>query len=613
MLSSFLQALARAAAARAQKRNVIPDAATAPVINRVAPVTGLRRDKSLQAIYDAAGGDEDRVVEAFLALSPQEQFLAIEAEMAKLADGEKLVIYDLLRAQLDKKWLPLPGPQTAALNCEADILLYGGAAGGGKTDLVIGLAMTEHRRSLIMRRQYDDLSFITKRACELNGTRRGFRGSPHPTLETDDGRLIEFRAAQHEGNEQSRQGQPFDLLAFDEAAQFHESQIRFLFGWLRSADPDQRKRIVLASNPPLSDEGFWLIKMFRPWLDMDYPEPAKPGELRWFLTDENGEEIEVDGPGPHQVGRHLVRAQSRTFIPSRLSDNVYLTKNDDYETQLNNLQEPLRSALRDGNFMAARQDDAWQVIPSDWIRKAQSRWTENPPTGQPMTCVALDPAGGGKDAAAISARYGSWFAPVETIRGKETADGRFVGASLLMRRRNDCQVVIDVNGGFGAEETGVMRDNGAPVVGFRGSDASTGKSIGSGLAFANMRAEVWWRFREALDPRNGEKIALPPDQELAADLATPRLSARAMQVRGVIQVESKEEIRDRLGRSPDKGDAVTMCWAYGGLLEMERQEGFQRKAFANVGHVTSKTRSSSYGRSGRPAFANVGHGSSKRR
>ena len=66
-------------------------------------------------------------------------------------------------------WIPSPGPQTDAYFCKADILLYGGSGGGGKTDLGIGLAVTKHKRSLIMRRKYTDLSFITDRTIEIMG------------------------------------------------------------------------------------------------------------------------------------------------------------------------------------------------------------------------------------------------------------------------------------------------------------------------------------------------------------------------------------------------------------------------------------------------------------
>jgi hypothetical protein len=585
LLQQLLSAIAKREIRKAQGPRELP---LPPAYEgTIASTAHLPRDSTLDAIYQADALDD------FMALPPSEQMAAIEGELSKLQPHEQRLISEILRKELSKKWLPLPGPQTAALRSEAFLTLYGGSAGGGKTDLILGLALTEHQRTMIVRREYDDLSFITERAIKINGTRTGYAGSPHPVLRTQDGRLIEFRAFQRAGDEQKRQGQPVDLLAIDEAAQFLESQIQFLSGWLRTTDTDdegkiQRRRIIMASNPPLSDEGQWMVKWFEPWLDPQHPNPAKPGELRWYVSDEHGEQKEVDGEGPHQVGQHLVKARSRTFIPARLQDNSYLMRDDDYVTQLHSLPEPLRSAMRDGNFMAVRADDVWQVIPSEWIRLAQARWTPRPPDGQAMTCISLDPAGGGKDAGTIAARYGTWFAPVVAEKGPQTADGRFMGARVLMERRNNCQVVVDVGGGYGSEAVTTLKDNDAPVIGYRGSDASIGKSVGSNLEFANLRAETWWRFREALDPSNPDPIALPPDSELAADLATPRLNAKAMQVRGVIQVEAKEDIRARLGRSPDKGDAVVNCLPYGGLLLHERRSNPKLPPRANVGYTQAK-------------------------
>jgi hypothetical protein len=580
----LLRQLLSAIASRAERQEQPPaettvSSHTGPVIREV----GLAKDKSLTAVY---GGPDEQALDAFLALPPAEQRAAIEAELEQLSEREQKDLIRLLGKELARKWIPQP-KQIKALNSEADILLYGGSAGGGKSDLLLGLALTEHKRSLIMRRQYTDLSFLTERAVEINRTRTGFNASPPPTLRTDDGRVIEFGAAQHAGDEQRWQGRPHDLLGLDEAAQFLESQIRYLMGWVRSTEEGQRTRIVLATNPPLSDEGQYLVRMFAPWLDPQHGNPAKPGELRWFVTDEEGQDQEVEGRGPHIVSGKPVIALSRTFIPAALSDNAYLARTE-YAAKLDALPEPLRSAVRDGNFMAVRADDAFQVIPSEWIRLAQARWTAQKPERQAMACIALDPAGGGKDAAAFASRYGPWFSPVTTIKGPETSDGVLMGARMLMLRDSNCQTVIDVGGGYGTEALNSLKRNEQAVIGFKGSDASAGKSVGSNLEFGNKRAEVWWRFREALDPVHGDNLALPPDQELAADLATPRLDARAMQVRGVIQVESKEDIRKRLGRSPDKGDAVVMCRAYGGLREYERAKTPRLPPRANVGHASAK-------------------------
>jgi len=62
-------------------------------------------------------------------------------------------------------------------------------------------------------------------------------------------------------------------------------------------------------------------------------------------------------------------------------------------------------------------------------------------------------------------------------------------------------------------------------------------------------------MREALDPINGDDMALPPDSQLMSDLVAPmwRLTPQG------VQIESKEDIKKRLGRSPDKGDAVVIA------------------------------------------------------
>jgi hypothetical protein len=117
-------------------------------------------------------------------------------------------------------------------------------------------------------------------------------------------------------------GQGRDLLGIDEATHFAESQIRFLMGWVRTETPGQRCRTVLATNPPLTAEGLWVNKMFAPWLDPKHPNPAKPGELRWVVSDEDGNDEWVDGPDDTRVVRgKTVRPTSRTYIPASVKDN----------------------------------------------------------------------------------------------------------------------------------------------------------------------------------------------------------------------------------------------------------------------------------------------------
>jgi len=75
------------------------------------------------------------------------------------------------------------------------------------------------------------------------------------------------------------------------------------------------------------------------------------------------------------------------------------------------------------------------------------------------------------------------------------------------------------------------------------------------MTFANQRSELWWRLRESLDPENDSGVALPPDPELLADLCAPQWKLLGMKV----QVESRDDIIKRIGRSPDKASAVILA------------------------------------------------------
>ena len=133
------------------------------------------------------------------------------------------------RRSAGQLWIPTVGPQLSAKNSEADILLYGGEGGGGKTDLGLGLAFTEHERSLVIRHQYTDLRGITDRAKEINGTDKGYNGSSPPRLTTVNKKIIDFGALSEDGSEEAWQGQPHDLIYIDEVVQNREHQVRFLF------------------------------------------------------------------------------------------------------------------------------------------------------------------------------------------------------------------------------------------------------------------------------------------------------------------------------------------------------------------------------------------------
>ena len=164
------------------------------------------------------------------------------------------------------------------------------------SDLLLGLAATAHKKSLIMRAQFNDLDALTERSIQINGTKAGYNGSPPPSLRTVDGRFIQFTGAALE----KWQGNRFDFKGFDEGAQLQRSTVKFHLGWVGSVDIEQRTRAVIATNPPVNSQGDWLIGMFRPWLDLTYERPARAGELRWYVIDPDGEDFEVPDSTPYQ-------------------------------------------------------------------------------------------------------------------------------------------------------------------------------------------------------------------------------------------------------------------------------------------------------------------------
>src|SRR5713101_3211871 len=110
-------------------------------------------------------------------------------------------------------WLPTPdGPQEMAFKCEADELFYGGQAGGGKTDLGLGLALTAHKRALILRRVNKDALKLVERVAEILGHRDGYNGQLQrwklPGSNLGTGRMITFSGCEHEDDKQRFKGDP---------------------------------------------------------------------------------------------------------------------------------------------------------------------------------------------------------------------------------------------------------------------------------------------------------------------------------------------------------------------------------------------------------------------
>lgn len=519
--------------------------------------------------------DLDSVMELLRGMSP--------------ADKETLRASTMAAGMLTKPWLPQSGPQTEAYFSDADETLYGGAVGGGKTDLAIGLAVTAHERSLIFRAQSTDLDGLWDRLIEVAAGRIASNNSVKKKLRTTDGRVIEGGHLELPGAEKTWQGRPHDLIAFDEAAQLNELKVEFVMRWLRSTTPGQRKRVLFATNPPVPEirdgvlvdngVGDWLMRWFAPWLDERFSLPAKSGEIRYCYMRREGDRLAtvwVPGPGAYNPetselvpnatpddlnsGRVAV-ARSRTFIRSLLKDNIFL-RDTGYAERMSGTPEPLRSMLLLGDFTVRGEDHPMQVIPTQWVLAAQARWEERQldPMLKRLVMLVLfgDVAQGGADTSVLAPLYTTdYFGELTTVPGHKTPDGVSMGQLVLGARRHGAVVGLDGTGGWAGATQQYLRDNhrieAEMVVSSHGSTTWT-KDMR--FRYANIRTEQWWEFREALDPQNQYDICLPPDVRLRAQLTAPHWEPRGK----LMYIESKEDLRKRIGSSTDEADAVIGAW-----------------------------------------------------
>lgn len=452
-------------------------------------------------------------------------------------------------------WQPFANsPQERAYHCEADIIGYGGAAGGGKTDLALGKALTQFYKPIIFRREYPQLKDVVMRGDEILDGAATFVSGTKSRWELPNGRRVELGALQHEKDVIKYKGRPHDFICFDEAVDFTEYQVRFITGWLRTDRPDINPQVLLCFNPPTTPEGEWIIRYFAPWLDEDYAHPADDGELRWVITVDSVDQW-VHGPEPVEVNGQTYTPKSRTFFRARVDDNpVYMQTG--YAQQLESLPEPLRSQLRYGDFTVSIDDDVWQVFPTQWIIEAQNRSLQNERPDVTLRAVGVDPSRGGDDETAIAKLYGNWFELI-SYPGQSVPDG-VTGARYVTDALGDdhAPVGVDVIGIGSSVYDHLKILGGIKVDPINVGLASRAKDKTGRYEFANLKSEMYWKFREALDPNSGENLALPVGRELRADLRAVRYQI----VSGKIKVEPKDKTKERLGRSPDRGEAVIICW-----------------------------------------------------
>lgn len=478
--------------------------------------------------------------------------------MQSLTPSESAELDRLIQSRPLPLWQPNPKnlPQCRAFESTADVIGYGGAAGGGKTDVALGMAIEKHRRTLFMRREYAQLIDVIDRSREIIGLKGRYNGSTHTWRDLPGKRVIEFGGCANSGDEEIWRGRPHDLNIFDEATFFLERQVRFIMGWNRSTDPEIKCQTLITFNPPSNSDGEWVKKFFAPWLDKSHPNPALPGELRWFTMGPNNKEIECDGNAEfiNDAGE-TIRPKSRTFFPAKLTDNPYW-EGTDYAATIQGMPEPARSQMLYGDMDIGAKDDAYQVIPSEWIRAAQKRWIAKDEPGK-LDCIGVDPSRGGDDSTVVTPRYGCYFGEQIQYPGSSIRTGGDVVVRIVPLLANGGTANIDVIG-IGSSAVDIARMQGIPVNAINFSEGTDEKDAGGILGFMNVRALAYWRMRESLDPTGKDEadlVAIPDDPELFTELIAHRYEPG---MRG-IKVKSKDEVKERIGRSPDKADSLVLA------------------------------------------------------
>ncbi len=270
---------------------------------------------------------------------------------------------------LSKVWEPQAGPQAEFFYSSCREILYGGAAGGGKSEALTALplrwAHLEGFLSLTLRRETTQLKDLTKKSRRIY--RKAFPGltpikSPHFTWHPPTGAELAYGHCKNEDDYAQYDGWELNLVLFDELTHFTEEQYTKICARVRTSDARLPTLIRATTNPggPGHD---WVFRHWGAWLDPDFeakglPQrfdesgarvpPAKPGEVWWIrASDDGSEEYFAADPGfPENP------ALSRTFIPARLEDNQILMRNDpSYLAQLNKLDAVRRAQLKLGDWL----------------------------------------------------------------------------------------------------------------------------------------------------------------------------------------------------------------------------------------------------------------------
>jgi hypothetical protein len=197
------------------------------------------------------------------------------------------------------------------------------------------------------------------------------------------------------------------------------------------------------------------------------------------------------------------------------------------------------------------------VIPLEWIEASNNRYLEwldsgGVPSGK--KAYGVDVARYGEDKTVICEIIGKVVTQMVS-RSKQSTMVTAGEVSTLLDKQTRCY--IDVIG-VGAGVVDRLRELGyKKVLGVNVSHKTNITDKSGEIGFPNLRSALWWILREALDPDGDILLAIPPDDDLTGDLSAPAYEYTS---NGHYKVESKDDMRKRISRSPDKADALALAY-----------------------------------------------------
>lgn len=255
---------------------------------------------------------------------------------------------------------PQPGPQTMFMCSPADIVIYGGAAGGGKTFALL-MEGLRHKNvvgfsGVIFRKNYTQITAsggLWDAAQKIYGLVQGANAKKTPKLHwyfTPSNARINFAHLERDEDLMSWQGTEICYLAFDELTHFSRHQ--FLYMLSRNRSTCGIRPYVRATCNPDSDS--WVADFISWWINQDtgYPIYERSGVVRYMCV---LNDMIYWGSNPHELakehGVNVEECKSVTFIASKLTDNkVLMAKDPSYMANLKALAEIDKERLLYGNW-----------------------------------------------------------------------------------------------------------------------------------------------------------------------------------------------------------------------------------------------------------------------